>query len=388
MKVRTGFIPTEVVYTYAGPEKVYQAWEGVIESEHERIYTVVVPAICCDTDNKKAIAMAKSWANERCYDWDPKSKSNVQIAQVGQTTKENKPFSGLRVVNVDFRGYNKPVYRVVTPDGFCFDIQTDVFLDTMKTEGILPGGLLGGKYLWAVVESEMKLIRKGSDLYTALLEASSRSILSTIPLKKFKVGTVYETKSGDRGLFLGFVDTWKYELTWSNGKNTRYNRNLNKFWKALAKIWLQRPTVTRSFLKRYTLWLMMPVNMYIKEKEDPTQKLLDEVMADKTLSCRIELNKNHVMVKKVKEGIVVPSNVIQEIRDKAEVTFGINQAKRKFLIANKIDGWRDEWLKDEEEAANAMQMAFLRPTGEPDPVLTNADLLNLHSKLGQTITAP
>ena len=108
---------------------------------------------------------------------------------------ENKPISGLRVLSLEHRGQGGRAYKVVTPDGFYFDLREDILLDTMKTEGVAPGGILRGQYIWARVGAEMKLVRKGSELFRALLEASERSILSAIPLKQLKVGTVYETVS-------------------------------------------------------------------------------------------------------------------------------------------------------------------------------------------------
>jgi hypothetical protein len=123
------------------------------------------------------------------------------------------------------------------------------------------------------------------------------------------------------------------------------------------------------------------------ENEEIVQKLLNEAMAKRTLSPLFSLNKNHRMVNKVMEGIVVPPNLIQEIRDKSEVSFRYNKARRKSIVDNKINRWRNEWI-EAEEAVYAMKMALLRPTGGPDPVLTNSELLDMQSKLGQIIPLP
>lgn len=388
MKVRTGHIPTEITYIFAGTQKVCQTWDDVDQPEHERTYAEVVPAFCSDADNEKTIETGKYWANQRCTQWDYETKKQVQTAQVGMKTMENKPISGLRVLSLEHRGQGGRAYKVVTPDGFYFDLREDILLDTMKTDGVAPGGILNGQYIWARVGAEMKLVRKDSELFRALLEASERSILSSIPSKQLKVGTVYETKSGERGLFLGFVDFWDYKLTWPNGKDTHFNRrqiqyrsqqygNGNK---------PDLPTVTRTFHKKEMLWFTISHWMYANEKQDPTQKLLNDSLVEAELSYHYNLKKSHTMVKKVLEGIVVPADIVERIRDKSETTYEINRAKRATYGVQ--HGWKHEWLEIEDSAVRALKMVTLRPNGAPEPVVTNPTLLDIQSKLGQTLPGP
>jgi hypothetical protein len=390
MKVRTGYIPTEITYIFAGTQKVCQVWDDVDQPEHERNYAEVVPAFCSDADKEKGVETGKRWASSRCTHWDHETKKQVQTAQVGIKTMENKPISGLRVLSLEHRGQGGRAYKVVTPDGFYFDLREDILLDTMKTEGVTPGGILNGEYIWARVGAEMKLVRKGSELFRALLEASERSILSAIPLKQLKVGTVYETKSGERGLFLGFVDFWDYKLTWPNGEDTYFNRR--QFLRANQRknsINLDLPTVTCAFRKKQMLWFTISHWMYVNEKQDPTQRLLNDSLAETELSYHYNLKKSHSMVKKALDGIVVPANIVEQLRAKSEYTFEINRAKRAAEIASgKKHGWKHEWLEVEDSATRAMRMVTLRLSGAPDPVVTNATLLDIQSKLGQTLPGP
>jgi len=390
MKVRTGYIPAEITYIFAGTQKVCQIWDDVDQPEHERTYIEVVPAFCSDADNEKAVETGKNWASSRCTRWDHETKSQVQTAQVGMKTIENKPISGLRILSLEHRGQGGRAYKIVTPDGFYFDLREDILLDTMKTEGVTPGGILNGEYIWARVGAEMKLVRKGSELFRALLEASERSILSAIPLKQLKVGTVYETKSGERGLFLGFVDFWDYKLTWPNGDDTYFNRRQFQYGNRYGNgIKPDLPTVTRTFHKKQMLWFTISHWMYANEKQDPTQKLLNDSLAEVELSYHYNLKKSHSMVKKVLDGIVVPANIVEQLRAKSEYTFEINRAKRAAEIASgKKHGWKHEWLEVEDSATRAMRMVTLRLSGAPDPVVTNATLLDIQSKLGQTLPGP
>lgn len=385
MKVRIGHIPTEVTYIYAGAQKVFQAWNDTDQPEHERAYVEVIPAFCSDANNAKTIQTGKGWAESRCVIWDHETKKQVRVAQLGLKTKENELISGLRVLSLEPRYQGGQGYKVLTPDGFYFDIREDVLLDGMRTEGVAPGGILNGQYIWARVGAEMKLVRNGSDLFVALLEASERSMLHNIASKQLKVGTIYESKSGERGLFLGFVDFWDYKVAWPNGQDTSFNRREAQ--RAGNKIIF--PTVARTFQRKQMLWFTISQGSYINEKQDPTQKLLDKSLAEEHLSYHYSLKKTHSMVKAVRDGIVIPEEIVELIRVKSENTFESNQSKKAiYYETSKPYNGKWEWLFLAEEAALAMRMVTLRVTGAPEPVIVNQTLLEMQSKLGQTLLPP
>jgi len=367
MKVRSGHIPSEVTYIFSVSRQVTQTWDDADEIEDEKIFTNVTPAICLDAGNDRSIAVAM-----------------MQTDQTQQSRRDNLPMSDLRIISLDYRGQEGRIFKFVTPDGFFFAIHQDILLDSIIAEGISPGGILNGKYLWARVGLEMKLIREKSPIYYALLEAGERALLSTISRKKLAVGSVYETKSGDRGLFLGFVDTWDYKLVWPNGKNTWGNRHLfSGLTSGTSKRPNLKPRIQRTFQKRQMLWFHISPWMYIHEKVDPTQNLLNNALLDTDMSYHFQIKKSHAMVKEVVKGISVPADIVEVIRKKAVNTFSIDLAQRQADLRR--HGINPVIFEYEEAAANAMKICLLRLSGEAEPTLTCPELLEIQMKLGQEL---
>lgn len=376
MKVRSGHVPTDITYIFGATQKVTQTWDDVDQSEEEREFIDVIPAFCSDSDNEKTLATGVLWAERSCSVWDPNTRTQNQTATVQQVARENLPMEGLKVVTLEHRGNGGRAYKVITPDGFYFDLREDILLDLMKTEGISPGGILNGKFLWARVGSEMKLVRAGSALYEALLEAGERALMSNISIKALKVGTLYETKKGDRGLFLGFVDTWEYRLVWPNKQST-WN-NTRRWVYSHGSPTKDKPTLRRSLLKKQQLWFQMPTWMFARVKGDTTQQEFNKAMLSTDLA-HIEIKKAHTMVKKLKDNYVIPTDIVEQLRMKA--------------LAYREKTWND-WSKDgrtsepysrEDYTAGCMKEFCMRPHGAPEVPITGSLAQELHRKLDQEL---
>lgn len=372
MKVRSGHIPTDITYIFGATLKVSQIWDDVDQEDEEREFMEVIPAFCSDSDNEKTLATGRSWADQKCWVWDYNTRTQTQKATVQEISRENLPMEGLRVITLEHRGNGGRAYKVITQDNFYFDMREDILLDLMRTEGIAPGGILNGKFLWARVGSEMKLVRIDSPLYEALLEAGERAVMSTVSIKALKVGNVYETKKGERGLFLGFVDTWDYKLVWPNGQSTH-----NNIYSRYGQRTNDKPTVRRSFLKKQQLWFQLPIWMFARVKGDTTQKEFDKELLSSEMSSFVQIKKSHTFVKKINENLIVPPDVVTRIRNKS-LDYREQQFK-EWTKGHVINYQREDYV------AGCMKEFCMRPHGEPEVPLTKPFALSLHNKLDQEI---
>jgi len=86
-------------------------------------------------------------------------------------------------------------------------------LETIKKSCVRGGGKIIGDFIWIKIESELKLIRIGSDVHSAAMRAISRRNSKKIPTKELVPGNIYETSAGRKYLFVDFVDVkifhWK-----------------------------------------------------------------------------------------------------------------------------------------------------------------------------------
>ncbi len=195
-----GKIPDEISI-YSTDESIITREIGAMNEEAE-----IRPSFICDKESKTAHKTAKDWASgygRRGSSYIHEDRSNV-------------PWEGLKVWDLEVRGNGGRAYKVITPDGLYVDLREDTFLEAMLTYGIGVGGELPGQYVFAMMGSQMRLVRVGSDLHTALLSTTSRKKTAAIGTKELKVGGVYRSKSGEIEVFCGFVrdDDGKRKQFW------------------------------------------------------------------------------------------------------------------------------------------------------------------------------
>jgi hypothetical protein len=80
-----------------------------------------------------------------------------------------------------------------------------VLLDTLVHCGCEADGTLGGEFVWAVVGSQMKLVRVGSQLHVDMDIGSKRRVMKKIGSDDLEVGGIYRNKAGKLGMFCGWV---------------------------------------------------------------------------------------------------------------------------------------------------------------------------------------
>lgn len=361
MKIRSGHIPTNIVYIFGASQQITRKWDKVEHSEEELEYTEVMPAFVSDADNSKSISAGKRWAEGTCVTYNHITKQIDRKAVVQLAKKENSPITGLKVVGLEYRSEGGRAYKVLTQDGFYFDLCEDVLLDVIKTGGVLPGGFISGEYCWGRIGSEMKLVRIGSELHSALVDATERTILACIPKKKFKVGKIYENKLGDQTIFLGFITTESWKLKWPN--NTPIQ---NLFGKTTTE-----PTLKVKPLNRYMLWFEVPAS----KKGYSTEQIFKKVLDSPEYAYNFKLKAAQNVIREVGE-IEVPENVVELVRQKAFFTHVKN-----IQPENHRYGVRKYYF--ENIACTAATTLLMRAPGAPRPIVDEPMFKKLEQLIGE-----
>lgn len=210
MKVKSGHIPEEVIYVVAKPREITIEWDDVEREDGESApKETVFPVFVCDATNDKTLATARNWAKNTAAVYDRKTNTQSYDTLPDEVVRKNEPFTGIHVVGLDVRHNGGRAWKCVIDNGsyYC-DLREDNLLDIMRTVGIEKGGYLNGEYMWARIGTEMKLIRVGSEIHTAVIGANDRRNMPTLAKKDIKPWHLYQMKNGDVWLHVGMVRGW------------------------------------------------------------------------------------------------------------------------------------------------------------------------------------
>lgn len=210
-------IPEGITYVFRAPRDVAIGWDDI---EETGTMARVDPAFPTETGNAKTLATAQQWA---CGYGCEAEASTCAVA--------NAPIAKITIVNLELRDEGGRAYKAALPtiEGRTpyVDLREDVFLDAMLTNGVAPGGVLDGPFIWARVGSQMKLIRVGSVLHRHVVEADERGRRKVVASTDLVRGGVYANKKGDLFVYLGQCDT--DELVYEKKRADYYGRREDTF---------------------------------------------------------------------------------------------------------------------------------------------------------------
>lgn len=161
----------------------------------------VRPTFVSDVKNKKTLETGQKWAGGYDWSWNKKIKFDVEEGVM------NAPITDVKIVGLEIRSEGGRAYKVVVNGKYYVDFREDVLLDTLLGPGVEPGGKLKGEFVWCKVNSEMKLVRVGSALHSALLKANEFDASKVV--KDLEVGGIYLNKKGERFVYMGKMDVAK-----------------------------------------------------------------------------------------------------------------------------------------------------------------------------------
>lgn len=202
-------IPEKLTRIYSGNITVHRQWDDIEVSSGQtpNDREVVTPAFICSATSDNAKKTGRRWAEQYTRSWkgsefryDDTSKVEIKEDEI-----DNEPFEGLRLVSLEIRNQGGRAWKVIDGQGFYYDLREDVLLDTLKTDGCAPDGILCGTYIWGRINSQYKLVRVGSELHNAIRASTTRKESEILPQTGLVVGGIYEDKRCDRSVFLGYV---------------------------------------------------------------------------------------------------------------------------------------------------------------------------------------
>lgn len=208
VKPRAGYIPKTITFVNRSKTQVVTNWSDSWYQGEPINKIEVIPSFPVPGGREDLMETARRWAGRSVYDY----KTSKHIEQI--VTEQTEPNDGtcLIVCGIEYRSEGGRAYKVLDDKGRYFDFREDILLDTLLSEGCEPNGLLGGRYLWARVGSQMKLLREGSSLHKQMILATERGVLKPIKVKDLEPGRVYSAKNGDKQIFLGFVRVQKKKM--------------------------------------------------------------------------------------------------------------------------------------------------------------------------------
>jgi len=230
-------------------------------------------AFAVDRDSKGFNQTADSWSKAHPFLAPTLNRLQVLFEDDTELFEDvpNSPIKGLRIITLEIRGEGGRAYKVVSEEGYCYDLREDVILEAMIEAGIERGGILNGEYVWAVQGSQMKLTRVGSPLYRDLTKTTERRELKKISAKDLVPGGIYARPAGERGVFIGFARR--------HGSTDRY------------QVWFE---------------------FYEFHDEEEGLRTFHEYMVEKKMTHRINVVKNCSYVDKVGD-MPLPPNLLAEL---------------------------------------------------------------------------
>jgi hypothetical protein len=124
-------------------------------------------------------------------------------------TLPNEPITMIRLWTIECRSEGGRAYKCIDQYGSLFDLREDIFLESLyagEVQTINKKVFLTGQYIWSRSSSQMKLVRYKSDLYEQLMKSKALRSLKNIPGKDMEIGGVYESRSGERVVYVGRKD--------------------------------------------------------------------------------------------------------------------------------------------------------------------------------------
>lgn len=144
------------------PEKLFVTY--VQEEDYKKAF--IVPS-----NKQKFIEKAKCWSGN----------DGVIIY--------NNPMDNIRILSIVNR-MGSSVYKVLYDD-YLVDMREDVILESIRSVGIKPGGVINGQFVWSFSRGQnMRLIRVGSEEHQLAVKIGNMSALDKIPNKKLEKGGV------------------------------------------------------------------------------------------------------------------------------------------------------------------------------------------------------
>ncbi len=195
--MRFGKIPGRIILISAATTTFKGGWEDIDISLAENQH--VIPCFAADAESVDNVAQGRKWMR------DFNAGHRLGPTTVAEETIDNEP-RHYTIVGLDKRQEGGRSFKVVDGDNRLFDMREDVLLETIMSVGCDAGGRLLGKFIFARVETQMRLIRVDSRLHQEMVKSEARRQSKNVAADELVAGGVYANRRG-LVIYLGRVST-------------------------------------------------------------------------------------------------------------------------------------------------------------------------------------
>jgi hypothetical protein len=297
MSIKFGSIPEHLKIFVKPQEAIPFRWDDIEVNEDTRV-VLGRPSFVTDLTNKKTQETAARWAQG--YNYRTKKDIGFDIVE-----RPNTSFNDVRVIGLDIRGNGGRAWQVLLDGIYVIDMREDVLMDCLLNGGVSPDARLSGDFIFASVNSEMKIIRVGSLLHDKMIESTEYNAKK--PISKLEVGGIYRNKKSTV-IYLGEVWTTHLEVErksngWSYGtrRPDEYHYRLHFPRKCHLTIEVNFESGDTKINTKDICYYSMNWNKSIpksfKEKlgqiDTPVQKILDAIKERSIREYKIETQPPH-----------------------------------------------------------------------------------------------
>jgi hypothetical protein len=282
MKINSASIPDSITYVCKKELSVNVgcAWDIDHYDDNNNDKENVLPAFPIETGNKSSEKTAKKWTRNN-------TDGVLHIFK-------NEPIKNVRVLSLESRGEGGRAYKALI-DRFYIDLREDVLMDTILKSGISKGGILGGDYIWVKINSQIKLVRIGSEIYDLISEFHAKKDIKPISKNQLEIGGIYQNRKKEKVIFIGY------------GQNIVFKDNTKKCDSITFDFEYSKKKNVLVFFEYYNF------QSDIKNEQD-FKKSCKLTTADGNFRIRLVNDNNYI--EKV-GNISVPTNLINTIRERA-----------------------------------------------------------------------
>jgi hypothetical protein len=202
---KVGYIPERLAF-FTSPSKKFT----VSDTQVQKVYVA-------DASNKKTRETGKNWADYTYRRGGEDADNEIQI-----TERDNTPFTRPQILSLEYREQGGRAFKVRLPDGYYVDMRDYVLLELIKDAGISAGGYCNGEFVFAIMGSQMTLVRVGSQMHADLVASGENKKLKPISKKDLVPGHLYRQRNGEEFVFIGHIDTIKIQGHNENIPNERW----------------------------------------------------------------------------------------------------------------------------------------------------------------------
>ena len=258
----TGGLPTALVYHCRKPIKISFYWDDVSASaiEPEELADYAIPVFIADGDNKKNNETGKKWRQANVWNID-KIKMDVPGLDFKEEVATDNHAFRIKIVGLEYRSRSGRAYKaLMLENNFYIDLREDVLLDVVR-HCTINKGIPDCDFMWARIGSEMKIVRIGSVLHNAAIEADKYNSAKKLNVKLLESGDVCLDKDGVPHVYLGPCNTKKAYLVGNERRDGR-------------------PVVSKIEEIHSTAWLTLPKHLVPEWKGKTLSAAIDMIGND------------------------------------------------------------------------------------------------------------